>query len=244
MDNSFSKYRAENFEQYEWLCDRLLAEWIIRMVKPYGDSIIDIGCGNGFMLPYYDDTFKYIAAVEPNRTLYKLAKEKSSHAIIRNGVAENIPFEECSYDIAISKSSLHHFADFNKGLQEMQRVARNALAVLEVVSPTKACMPFLETLLTTKERGRKVSSVFSNYSIQKIIEESIGTIPLLQLYFDQYIDVEKWLQFSDLSIELQHELFQFIISVEKTVVNDMQIHYRNGHLIMLRRMCLSIGMLS
>ena len=64
--NAFSSYRADHFSKYHWLCDTNLAEWIVENLNPYGNSIIDVGCGNGFMLEYYKERFKKIAAIDPN----------------------------------------------------------------------------------------------------------------------------------------------------------------------------------
>ena len=58
-----SDFRAKNIVKYYWLCDEIFANWIVQILKPYGKSILDIGCGNGFMLPYYLNNFDQVAAV-------------------------------------------------------------------------------------------------------------------------------------------------------------------------------------
>ena len=47
--NILSDFRAKNILKYYWLCDEIFANWIVQILKPYGKSILDIGCGNGLL---------------------------------------------------------------------------------------------------------------------------------------------------------------------------------------------------
>ena len=58
--NLLSKNRADNFFRYKWLCDPVFATWIADMLYPYGKTLLDVGCGNGYMFDYYASKFTKI----------------------------------------------------------------------------------------------------------------------------------------------------------------------------------------
>ena len=241
--NLLSDYRASNFSKYSWLCDDTLARWLVNHLKCYGNSIIDIGCGDGFMFKYYNKAFSNIAAIEPSKSLEPMACKCASeyHVRFMNAAAEKIPFADHSYDVAFSKSSLHHFENRSHGLMEMKRVGKNVVAVMEVVAPSIQCLPFLHQLLTTKESGRTATSVFTLESLNNLVETSIQPRILHSLFFDQYIDIETWIEYSDLSIAEKQNLYRLFLSMNTVTKQFMQVHIRNEHHVMLRRMCLCIA---
>lgn len=243
--NLFSQFRADNFSKYTWLCDETLANWIADILCAYGNSILDVGCGNGFMLDFYCNAFERIGAIDPSETLIETIKKQIISGIeFQQAFAENIPYPNNSFDICFSKSSLHHFQDVPLALSEMKRIASRAVAVLEVVAPTKQCLPFLKNLLTQKEKGRKPNSVYTCDSLREIMGHSIATKSINSLYFDQYIDIQTWIQYSDLSNSEQEALLASVLSMDPSVAVDMQLHLRNNRYVMLRRMCLCIAFIN
>lgn len=244
--NIFSKFRAANFEKYGWLCDDGFANWVVGKIAPYGNSVLDIGCGNGFMLPYYNKIFSRVAAIEPCEVLYQhiLNNVDYDKAVIKKATAESIPFSDLSYDVVLAKSSLHHFANVNDGLKEMMRVAQNAIAVIEVIAPSEKCLPFLKEILLKKERTREETSIYTEASIKDVLQNQFGSKPLYQLHYDQYIDVEDWLKYSDLNEVYQKDIINQIKGCNSEMKEFLHIHLRVGRLVMLRRMCLNIALLN
>lgn len=55
-----------------------------------GESVLDIGCGNGFLLSLLSKNRKKIYGIEPNKKLIKLAKEINSRLHIYEGFGEDI----------------------------------------------------------------------------------------------------------------------------------------------------------
>lgn len=244
--NLFSKNRADNFFKYDWLCDPNLANWIINLLSAYGTSILDVGCGNGFMLNFYMKTFNKIAAIEPSDSFVNILNEtiKGNNIIYKQANAELIPFPDNSFEIVLAKSSLHHFHDIQQGLSEMQRVSNKIIAVMEVIAPSEECLPFLQKLLVEKEDGRKKSTVYTKDLLRNTIISTIQLKQMNQLLFDQYIDIETWLQYSDLSNERKKNLLNYILSMDSVTANYMQLHKRDNKYMMLRRMCLCIAFIN
>jgi ubiquinone/menaquinone biosynthesis C-methylase UbiE len=86
------------------------------------DKVLDVGCGSGLywdMLPSAD-----ILGLDSSASLIKLVKGK---AIL--GRAEDLPFEDSSFDVVICISALHNFSNIKESLREMIRVGRKRFAV-------------------------------------------------------------------------------------------------------------------
>lgn len=243
--NIISEVRAKHFSKYKWLCDPLFSQWIVENVSAYGKTILDVGCGNGYMFDYYAKCFEKIAAIDPSSSLLPQIEEKLSQGSITflSAAAESIPFSDNQYDIVISKSSLHHFEDAAKGLKEMKRVAKNIVAVVEVVAPSEKCMPFLEKIIPQKEVGRTSESIYTIDSLRNLILKNVCPNKLNQTIYDQYIDIDTWIQYSDLSELKKVELYNFIMNIDLETKIAMQLHKRKGRYVMLRRMCLCVAFL-
>lgn len=91
-----------------------------------GDSILDIGCGKGFLL--YDlEGFGKFKAHGLDISEYALTRTQSrSKAEYRHGTAEKLPYEDKSFDLVISINTIHNLPREGvvRALQEIERVCR------------------------------------------------------------------------------------------------------------------------
>ena len=92
------------------------------------DRLLDVGCGTGFSLEYFDCDS---TGLEPSKEMTRDNKK------IIIGKAENLPFENNSFDIVISVTAIHNFNDIEKGLKEIKRVGKNKFA-LSVLKKSKS----------------------------------------------------------------------------------------------------------
>jgi ubiquinone/menaquinone biosynthesis C-methylase UbiE len=95
------------------------------------DSLLDVGCGTGFSLDLFDVPKKI--GLDPSRELLKQCKHK---AIV--GKAEELPFEDDSFDTVISVTAVQNFDDIEKGLKEIKRVAKRQVVVSVLKKSEKA----------------------------------------------------------------------------------------------------------
>jgi len=100
-----------------------------------GDKILDVGCGKGFLLY---ELMKAIPGVEIHGI--DISRYAISHAkeevipFLQEGRVECLPFEDNSFDLVISITTLHNLYCFNleKALREIERVGkRNKYIVVE-----------------------------------------------------------------------------------------------------------------
>src|SRR5215471_268330 len=93
-------------------------------------SVLNVGAGSGS----YEPRGPRVVAVEPS--IVMLAQRPASAAPAVRAVAENLPFPDGAFDAAMGVLTVHHWADRDRGLAEMRRVARRA--VLFMRDPARA----------------------------------------------------------------------------------------------------------
>ena len=86
--------------------------------------IINIGAGTGAYEPKNCD----VVAIEPSQEM--IAKRKEATATVIQGYAEDLPFDDNEFDVAMGILTIHHWADIPKGLSEMKRVAKRKIVLL------------------------------------------------------------------------------------------------------------------
>jgi len=87
-------------------------------------SVLNIGAGTGS----YEPIGRAVTAVEPSAEMIAQRPEKLAQAIqVR---VEELPFEDGSFDAAMTLLSDHHWSDRARGLSEMRRVARRRVLLL------------------------------------------------------------------------------------------------------------------
>ncbi len=119
------------------------------------DVLLDVGCGTGFSLDFFN--VKSALGVDPADKLLTVYSG-SSKTICAS--AEELPFEDYSFDVVISLTAIQNFSDVEKGLREILRVGKDrfALSFLKRLEKT----PYLESILR---------NVFKDFKIKKIDEE-------------------------------------------------------------------------
>ncbi|WP_374307453.1 class I SAM-dependent methyltransferase [Dongia sp.] len=95
-------------------------------IKP-GHSILDIGCGKGFLLYELSQIVPDLKIAGVDVSAYAIEHAKPEvRPFLQVGVAEKLPFDDKSFDFAVSINVFHNLKvmELNAALAEMERVAR------------------------------------------------------------------------------------------------------------------------
>ena len=91
-------------------------------------DVLDIGCGSGIDLAGYARAGANVTGVDLTPRHVELARKHLAElglgAPVLEGDAEQLPFEDASFDRASSNGVLHHTPDFHAALREIHRVLR------------------------------------------------------------------------------------------------------------------------
>ena len=91
-------------------------------------SLLDIGCGTGNISnTEFVKRFKNYIGVEPSKEFFKYANKhnKNSNIEFYNYLAEDLSFEDESFDFMISIETWYYIKDINKAAKELSRVLKN-----------------------------------------------------------------------------------------------------------------------
>jgi len=89
-----------------------------------GRTVLNVGAGTGS----YEPPDRDVLAVEPSGLMRSQRPEGAAPCVA--GSAENMPFDDGSFDAAMAVFTLHHWQDAVAGLREMRRVARRVVVLL------------------------------------------------------------------------------------------------------------------
>ncbi len=91
-------------------------------------EVVELGFGSGHNVPHYPGTVSRVAAVEPADLGWKLAEKRLRAARVpveRSGLdGQRLPFEDDSFDSALSTWTLCTIPDVDQALSEVRRVLR------------------------------------------------------------------------------------------------------------------------
>jgi ubiquinone/menaquinone biosynthesis C-methylase UbiE len=91
-------------------------------------EVLEIGAGTGANLPFYGSGVESLTMTEPEpamlRRLQGRAREQAPGAMILRAPAEDLPFEDDTFDVAVSTLVLCGVGDQPRALRELRRVLR------------------------------------------------------------------------------------------------------------------------
>ena len=88
------------------------------------ETVLNVGAGSGS----YEPADRHVTAVEPSAEMIR--QRGASAAPVIQGYAEDLPFDDNSFDASMAILTVHHWAAKEKGLKEMRRVTRGRIVLL------------------------------------------------------------------------------------------------------------------
>jgi ubiquinone/menaquinone biosynthesis C-methylase UbiE len=99
-----------------------------RVCEGLEGRVLEIGFGSGLNVPFYPSGVTSVAAIEPADTAWRLAQKRvvaSDIEVERAGLdGQSLPFDDDSFDSAISTWTLCTIPDVHRALTEVRRVLR------------------------------------------------------------------------------------------------------------------------
>jgi SAM-dependent methyltransferase len=88
------------------------------------ETVLNVGAGAGS----YEPADRQVTALEPSMEMIRQRGASAAPAV--QGYAEDIPFDDDSFDASMAVLTIHHWTDKAKGLSEMRRVTRGPVVLL------------------------------------------------------------------------------------------------------------------
>ena len=99
------------------------ADWV--GVRP-GQAALDVGCGPGALTEVLSDRLgaASVAAVDPSEPFVAAIRERLPDVVVMQASAEQLPFGDQTFDIAVAQLVVHFMTDPLLGVTELRRVTR------------------------------------------------------------------------------------------------------------------------
>jgi SAM-dependent methyltransferase len=131
LEYELQTHRAE--ERHWWYQGRrrVLERAIARLGLPADARILDAGCGSGRNMVELA-RLGAVTGVELSDTSVELARERGVGEVLQGSVMD-MPFDDASFDLAVSLDVIEHLEDDVGALRELRRVTKPGGALLVTV---------------------------------------------------------------------------------------------------------------
>lgn len=113
--------------RWSYYNEATVAHTLARLEVSKDMSVLDVGCGTGNLLKAIARSLPTIklSGLEPTEAMLDIAREKlGSSASLKQGFAEEIPFEDESFDAILSNSMFHYIQKPEGFLEEAVRILK------------------------------------------------------------------------------------------------------------------------
>ncbi len=131
------------------------AEWsFYKKYIPEKARFLDVGCGTGYVMSKAKNELNCECyGIDPNpgsQGAGKYDTDFTSGMKIMKAEAEELPFEDCFFDVVFCSHVLEHVADEKKSLEEMKRVLKpNGILIIGMPTAAMAFINLITDLLFT-----------------------------------------------------------------------------------------------
>jgi demethylmenaquinone methyltransferase/2-methoxy-6-polyprenyl-1,4-benzoquinol methylase len=136
-------YDAMNRTMTLGLDQRWRRATVAAVVEP-GDRVLDACCGTGDLAVAASRAGARVTGLDFSERMLERARGKSSEVEWVRGDAQQLPFEDASFDAATVGFGVRNLDDLERGLADLRRVLRagGRLAILEITRPRGLLAPF------------------------------------------------------------------------------------------------------
>ncbi len=139
----FSRQAAHFNEEGRALSSAEYLQWVVGCLNLKPDFLVlDVAAGTGHLGRAIAPRVQRVTAVDMTQEMLRQGIGEAARAGITNivfeqGCAEKLPYPNDSFDMVVTRLSLHHFADPHPAIREMMRVCRprKQLGIMDMVSP-------------------------------------------------------------------------------------------------------------
>ena len=183
MTETFQLTREQAQAYDELFVPALFAQWAPPLVDcarvRAGQSVLDVACGTGVAARAARDVVgsgSRVVGLDLNPAMLEVARDARPDLEWAQGDAEDLPFAEAEFDVALCQSALFFFADPGRAVAEMARVVvPGGMVALQTYAPLDeqpAYGPFID--LVAAHAGPEARVLLGTYWSQGDFEGLLG----------------------------------------------------------------------
>ncbi len=119
---------SDSYEAVDGKRDRITTTWIAKKLRQLqkqtnGKTLLDIGCGSGFILRNAQPYYKTVIGVDISLEILKTLQKQGFLAVCAD--TDHLPFKDNAFDTITCFAVLHHLYTYEKLFWETHRVLKN-----------------------------------------------------------------------------------------------------------------------
>jgi len=215
-------YRPENIARVE----RILADMA---VETGGGSLIDLGCGTGFIINIAKKYFRPVVGVDITPVMLKLVDTSEGQIELCLAETDHMPFHDNEFDVCTAYGFLHHLYDLRPTFSEVYRCLRPGGIFFADQDPNYYYWWLMDSL---KERGDQTEIVQREVRSVVYVSEDIAKetgLSLEDISLAEFQKVEKGGFDPDRVVSLMQELgFCSVKYRYEWFLGEGKVHHRQS----------------
>lgn len=124
----FYNLAADVYEQVDGRRNEEVSKWLDGIIenlsnKTSGETLLDLGCGTGFVMRKASKYFKKIYGIDISQKMLNKIELVPNMKVFTGDITD-LPFENNSFDVVTSVAVLHHILDHISVVKEVYRVLK------------------------------------------------------------------------------------------------------------------------
>jgi ubiquinone/menaquinone biosynthesis C-methylase UbiE len=223
-----------------------LARLVAAIAPGSSDRAVEVATGPGYVAMALATRCAEVVGLDLTEAPLKIAERTRSQRGLANvsfriGDAENLPFNDGQFDIALCRFAFHHFERPERVLAEMRRVCRpgGTIAVEDLfASETPARAAYLNQIERLRDHSHTEALPLGGL----IAMYARAGIDVIRLYSDEIaVDVEQWFATAQTAPEDVAEVNRLLAEDMRRDLSGMRPHVRDGRLFFWQRTVALIG---
>ncbi len=159
--------------------DRFVEKAIRELLDPKPkERVLDIGCGSGNHLLFFNKLGVDINGVDASPYMIDIARRRlGNRCTLKRGMAEDLPFDDNEFDLAVLINTLEFLDDPLKALREAGRVAKRKVFICVMNSLSWRCITDRLKGLISENLSRHIVP-YHIWELKSYVRKAYGPIPV------------------------------------------------------------------
>jgi ubiquinone/menaquinone biosynthesis C-methylase UbiE len=245
----FGQQAARFGEQGLTLSNQAYLQWMVEQLELQPDfEVLDVAAGTGHLSRAIAPHVKHVVGLDLTPEMLAQGRHEAeqqglTNLVLEQGEAEHLSYAHESFDLVVTRFSLHHFADPHGPMQEMVRVCRHGgrVAVIDIVSPDDPTVAITYNYLEQLRDPSHLRALTAD-ELQQLIQTT-GLTLVHTASRDVEVHLERWLDLTGAATEARQTIRTALTQDLKGMqTTGMRPYLRGEELKFLHAWLVLIGM--